>query len=62
MSRENEMKKRKYWYLFWEVYCPACDYVMDKGKERRYTRKPKSWSKRHEIMEQACYSCMMGAF
>lgn len=41
----------KYWYLFYEYYCPMCNSVKVQ-KERVYgTPKPEEWEKRHIWIE-----------
>lgn len=46
-------RKRRYWYWQWCNECPVCG-SQDKGKERRYTRKPKDPAKRYEFTMDGC--------
>lgn len=48
------MKKKKYWYHYYEVYCPCCGRETI-YKERRYTKKPKEYRTRHEYEERYDY-------
>lgn len=55
------MKHRRHWYFMYWDYCVLGGHT-DVSRERRYTRRPKRWEKRHEIHEHACYGCLYGSF
>lgn len=48
------MNRMKYWYKETIFYCPVCGRE-DKHKSRMYTKKPKDWNKRHELIETYDY-------
>jgi hypothetical protein len=43
-------KPRRCWYFITEDSCPIC-MRFHTYRERRYTRRPKAWFKRHEYTE-----------
>ncbi len=45
----SERSMAKHWYFFTVFECPVCGRTHT-YKERRYTRKPKSWAKRHKFI------------
>ena len=49
------MDKKKYWYKFYEVFCPVCGETVIYPKERKYTKKPKEYWKRHIYSESYNY-------
>ena len=46
-------RHRKHWYFQWFHECPVCGYE-DKGRERRYGRKPKDPDKLYEFSQLGC--------
>ncbi len=54
-SNPTPSAKPKYWYMFYESYCPICAHT-EVIKERVYDRpKPKEWNERHDIIERWDY-------
>jgi predicted RNA-binding Zn-ribbon protein involved in translation (DUF1610 family) len=41
---------KRCWYFITEFYCPACGHTKA-YRERKYTKKPKTWGLCHEVIE-----------
>jgi hypothetical protein len=54
-------KPRRHWYFLYWTFCPLGGHT-EVERERRYTRRPKRWERRHELTEAVCYSCYYGSF
>lgn len=53
------IKRRGYWYQFYEWYCVLCSRT-EVEKVRVYDRpKPKAWHERHLVEEGSCSSHFM---
>lgn len=55
MKTTKRKRRRKYWYKFYYSECVLCGSHRE-YKERRYTKKPKDPSERHEFSQYACDS------